>query len=116
MSLRTFVDSAGREWQAYDVVPREEERRHYDRRSEESHLDEAEERRDHDRRLTVGGRSERLGVAGWLVFENGDDRRRLTPIPEDWNRAEDSKLETYLRSARQVKTTAGRGRFGQTPK
>ena len=35
MSFRTFVDSSGVEWQAFDVVPRSEERRHYDRRGEE---------------------------------------------------------------------------------
>ena len=106
MSLRTFVDSSGREWQAYDVVPREEERRHYNRRSGEVHADDTQERRDHDRRLTVGGRSERLERADWLCFENGDDRRRLTPIPEDWNRADDSQLEAYLRSARQVRQSS----------
>ena len=35
MGLRTFVDSLGREWSAFDVVPRENERRHRDRRSAE---------------------------------------------------------------------------------
>ena len=109
MSLRTFVDSAGREWQAYDVVPREEERRHYDRRSGEVQLEQfeaLEDRRESDRRLTVGGRSERIGAAGWLCFEAGEERRRLSPIPEDWRRVDDTQLEAYMRSARQVKSAA----------
>src|ERR1043165_3061867 len=81
MSLRTFVDSSGREWQAYDVVPREEERRHYDRRSGEfqselrgePHVDDTDERREGDRRLTVGGR-ERIPAKSWLTFEGEGER------------------------------------------
>ena len=49
MALRTFVDSAGHEWQAFDVVPRENERRQYDRRSSDgaqvASLDDGDDRR-----------------------------------------------------------------------
>jgi hypothetical protein len=105
MSLRTFTDSTGREWEAYDVVPRAEERRHYDRRRLDDPKAEAEEegsdeRRDGDRRLTVGGSEHITAKAGWLCFESHDERRRLTPIPDDWTRCDEAKLETYLREAR----------------
>jgi|SRR5579884_1274277 len=106
MALRTFVDSAGVEWQAFDVVPRDQERRQYDRRSSSgAEPDDDEDRREADRRLTVGRASQRLGGpdAGWLCFDHNGDRRRLSPIPADWTRCDDVQLELYCRSARPVK-------------
>jgi hypothetical protein len=111
MALRVFVDAKGTEWQAFDVVPRENERRRYDRRtSGETRADSipATERREADRRLTIGGRT-RLhsgAGAGWLCFESGGDRRRLAPIPEDWATASDEQLEDYLHAARLVRKSA----------
>ena len=106
MSLRTFVDSAGQEWQAFDVVPRDDERRHYDRRTsaELTSDDQDDDRREADRRITVG-RASRIGgpQSGWLCFEHGGDRRRLSPIPADWNRCPDAQLEAYCRAARPVR-------------
>jgi hypothetical protein len=96
MSLRTFVDSARREWLAFDVIPRAHERRYIDRRGDEDAFP-GDDRRDGDRRLTVGGGME--GAEGWLCFECGDDRRRLWPIPQGWSRASDATLESYCRSA-----------------
>lgn len=113
MSLRKFVDSAGEEWQAFDVVPREEERRQYDRRSGELELADIE-RRDGDRRLTVGGRTSIVTPgAGWLCFERGSERRRLSPIPRDWSQCDDAQLEAYCRSARAVRPSSA---LGQTQK
>ena len=79
MAFRTFLDSAGNEWQAFDVVPRADERRRVDRRSPEERRANPEDRRDGDRRLTVGGRSPLASgvAAGWLCFERNGDRRRL---------------------------------------
>ena len=108
MSFRTFVDSTGQEWQAYDVVPRADERRHYDRRSGEVHIADTEERREQDRRLTIGGR-ERLPAKSWLAFEAGAERRRLSPIPEDWARCDDAQLEAYCRDARPVRSSVSLG-------
>ena len=109
MAFRTFLDRAGNEWQAFDVVPRTDERRHYDRRS--GHHDDQDEsveddRRDeHDRRLTVGGVG-LLGSQGWLVFERGDERRRLAPIPAGWDRCSDHELDAYRQAAQQVRIEA----------
>jgi hypothetical protein len=105
MSLRTFTDSAGQDWEAYDVVPRAEERRRYDRRSGEVKAEEVDDRRDGDRRLTVGGGEHIASKAGWLCFESPDERRRLTPIPDDWARCDEAKLETYLREARPARVS-----------
>ena len=106
MALRTFVDSVGNEWEAFDVVPRADERRHTDRRApDEERRDADADRRDADRRLTVGGCS---GLAtaladGWLCFERRGDRRRLCPIPNDWCRCSDAELSAYCQSARPVR-------------
>ena len=104
MALRTFLDSAGNEWQAFDVIPRADERRRFDRRSPDERRANPEDRRDGDRRLTVGGRSSLAsGVAdGWLCFERNGDRRRLCPIPAGWLHCSDRDLDGYCQSARPV--------------
>lgn len=104
MGFRIFLDSTGREWNAFDVVPRAEERRRLERRSVSHPADTDDDRRDQDRRVTVGGRSPLAsGInEGWLCFERGVDRRRLTPIPNDWQRCSDRELEEYCQSARPV--------------
>ena len=107
MALRTFVDSTGAEWDAFDVIPRPDERRQYDRRTPEQRRLDAEDRRENDRRLTVGGGSPLVSgvVEGWLCFEHGVDRRRLSPIPDNWSRSSDAQLEAYCRSATPVNRT-----------
>ncbi len=104
MTMRTFVDSAGREWQVFDVVPRRDERRNYDRRTARSSGPSEGERREQDRRFTVGGRSRLIGLYdAWLCFERGAERRRLSPIPEKWERFTDQELEQYREAARPVR-------------
>ncbi|HEY9229738.1 MAG TPA: hypothetical protein VIP11_24015 [Gemmatimonadaceae bacterium] len=103
MSLRTFLDSAGNEWQAFDVIPRADERRSYDRRNSDESDGEVQDRRDSDRRLTVGGAGGMTGSEGWLVFERANERRRLSPIPANWTRLSDAQLEACRRAARLVR-------------
>lgn len=114
MALRTFVDSDGREWDAFDVIPRTDERRVFSRRTAEVEAKLASERRDQDRRLTVGGNSSRTVNLrdGWLCFEGRGERRRLSPIPADWQHASDAQLDAYLRAARRVKLGIARGTLG----
>ena len=104
MALRTFVDSLGREWSAFDVVPRDTERRLRDRRSADSSESFTDRRGENDRRLTIGGQSMLASQAheGWLCFERGVDRRRLTPIPNDWEQCTDAQLESYCSQAKPV--------------
>jgi len=120
MTLRSFVDSTGVEWYAFDVVPRTQERRHYDRRSGAIQDDrrsgviqavdesDAPDRRDGDRRVTVGGQGRFSASEGWLCFEQADghspERRRLSPIPRDWRQCSDAELQAYCQSARLVRT------------
>lgn len=51
---------------------------------------------------------------GWLTFESDGERRRLTPIPHEWENAAVDRLELYCRTAQRVtRTTPIRG-IGQT--
>ncbi len=112
MALRTFADSEGHDWRAFDVVPRALERRSYDRRNMGQAALRFEERRDADRRVSVGRLSALAGVsAGWLCFEpaEGRERRRLMPIPDDWRLCSAEKLDVYRRAARVVPESASLG-------
>jgi hypothetical protein len=36
---------------------------------------------------------------GWLTFDDGTERRRLAPVPENWERLSDVRLALLLRAA-----------------
>jgi hypothetical protein len=74
MALRSFIDSAGRGWRVWNVVPQH----------------------GWDDTLTPG-----LG-GGWLCFEHGDEKRRLSPIPGGWESAGADAMERYLHEASPV--------------
>jgi hypothetical protein len=103
MGYRIFRDSAGTEWQTWDVVPRLAERRAGERRVAVSAVKpRVERRRLRERRVRVGRRpmlSSGLD-GGWLCFEAPEEKRRLTPIPADWERCPTTRLEEYCRSAK----------------
>jgi hypothetical protein len=102
MGYRIFRDSAGTEWQTWDVVPRLAERRSGERRVAVSATPRVERRRLSERRVRVGRRpmlSSGLD-SGWLCFEARVEKRRLTPIPGDWERCPTDRLEEYCRSAK----------------
>ncbi len=42
---------------------------------------------------------------GWLSFQRGPERRRLSPIPMDWEHADDGQLRTWLHRAELVEKT-----------
>ena len=108
MSLRAFVDSGGNEWRVFDVVPRAGERRGRERRTVETPAEMFSDRRDSERRLTVGDIARFSTLSeGWLCFKRGADRRRLSPIPGDWSRCTDAVLEDYCRRARPVRQLFG---------
>lgn len=44
-------------------------------------------------------------LQGWLTFDSGPQRRRLAPIPVDWERATDAQLRGYCERATIVGTT-----------
>ena len=106
MPYRMFQDSAGREWQVWDVVPRLTERRldASDRRVDITPIAFADRRRE-ERRLSEARRTVLRGTYahGWLCFDNGVDKRRLSPIPPDWTTTDVHTLEAYLRAAEGVR-------------
>lgn len=62
---RTFTDAEGKTWQVFSVHPS----------------------------TRVGRAAVRAAFAhGWLTFECGEETRRLAPIPEDWQTADDAAL------------------------
>ena len=104
MGYRIFRDSAGTEWQTWDVVPKLSERRVRDRRVRALAPPREERRRATDRRV-MSGRRPLLSAGldcGWLCFEAPVEKRRLTPIPADWLNCGTARLEEYCRAAKRA--------------
>jgi hypothetical protein len=102
MGYRVFRDSQGVRWQAWDVIPQLAERRVGDRRRPPAVPSNSERRRAVDRRVIIGRRPVlSAGLdGGWLCFEAPVGKRRLTPIPDDWQECNEMRLEEYCRRAR----------------
>ena len=109
MAHRTFTDSQGVEWEAWDVIPGRmtvggrERRFGLDRRVFDAPgMDPGENRRRRgERRTTVSDCLKR----GWLAFRAAGgrgERRRCAPIPDDWEHAPVEELERYCREANVV--------------
>jgi hypothetical protein len=118
MAHRQFIDETGAEWTVYDVVPRADDRRKHDRRQDDaSTVNDGDDRRAEDRRVTLrSSRPVRL-TRGWLCFEREEgERRRLQPIPDKWHHFPDTELVALLQEARpaprrkQLDQSAGVGR------
>jgi hypothetical protein len=77
--LREFTDRNGESWQVWDVRP-------------SLHADD--ERESTKRFATV--------PVGWLCFESRSDRRRLSPIPQDWHLLDASALDALRAKAKSV--------------
>lgn len=107
MGYRSFRDSNGVDWDAWDVVPQLAERRVEDRRQSRQAI-QFGDRRHSDRRVIESRRAVMASglAAGWLCFEGGSEKRRLSPIPDDWARCPDEQLEEYCRLARRVRRPA----------
>lgn len=45
--------------------------------------------------------------SGWLCFESGSEKRRLSPIPPGWEEAADEELESLFRDASAVPRRTG---------
>ena len=109
MNYRTFTDSAGRRWEVWLVLPTAAERRASERRVL---ADRRIEQIPHDaeRRVTLDRRRfahRRVGVAaffakGWLCFENEEEKRRLAPVPAEWDQATAKDLQEWCNSAKRV--------------
>jgi hypothetical protein len=98
MAHKQFTDSKGTEWFVFDVTPRADERRSYDRRRD-NREQAPDDRRSVDRRVAIGGQRPPRLTKGWLCFERDGERRRLQPIPDGWTGFTDAELENLLDTA-----------------
>jgi hypothetical protein len=107
MGYRVFKDSQGTEWQTWDVVPQLAERRAGERRRAQAAAAVSADRRRTERRMITGRRPVlSAGLdGGWLCFEARAEKRRLTPIPHDWQRCDDDCLERYCRQAKPARSS-----------
>jgi hypothetical protein len=93
MAHCVYRDSHGVAWQVWDVTPKSAERRKA--RFVESALRKAPERRVRSEvRMAACGASDR-----WLVFESSNEKRRLKPVPHDWQLASPIELESMCARA-----------------
>ena len=87
MTHRTFRDPLGRLWQVWEVRPSTAERRNLTKPAVPP--DPGVERRVRTQyRLVLGPELSN----GWLAFETNGDRRRLAPIPDEWEHLPVAKL------------------------
>jgi len=97
---RNFKDRDGKYWDVWIVHPSAAERRFVDRRANEVAKPGAVERRKGVDRRSGVRKSPRASVAeeyahGWLCFESRGEKRRLAPVPQLWDRADDETLEKW---------------------
>jgi hypothetical protein len=107
MAYRTFVDRDGAYWQVWDSLPNKVERRvsQRDRRHLERYPWRGTERRSGDDRRIVNQRRITLSDgygSGWLTFESLDEKRRLIPIPSDWDTVTQEELRGLCEKARRI--------------
>ena len=95
MDTRTFVDVLGATWQVWEVYPRLVERRMMRERR-------VARRGSEERRHTPVGRltMPRQILGGWLAFQSKHERRRVTPVPDDWEDLSDRELQAILSHSR----------------
>jgi hypothetical protein len=112
MGYRTFVDRDGAYWQVWDSQPTRVERRlrGSDRRNHKPFAWKGAERRAGlDRRVTEQRRitlSSGYG-GGWLTFESLDEKRRLIPIPANWEDLNQAELRALCVRARRIAKSEG---------
>ena len=97
MALREFPDSAGRIWEVWDTHPKEMNSAGTGESTFSKYMADQ----------IVRGGSQPTSVrheyqAGWLTFKLGDHRRRLAPIPAQWESADDATMRSYLDSAQEM--------------
>jgi hypothetical protein len=106
MPYRTFADEQGRSWEIWDVRPERIERRGAERRQERTTPWTGLERRVSDRRQK---REARMRLThplseGWLVFKSDEEKRRLSPIPANWESLRGQDLRALWERAEVIGT------------
>ena len=112
MTYREFTDDDNRLWEVWEVRPSVIERRQADERRR--HPREFGDRRSSELQLKLlGGLRD-----GWLTFQCGGERRRLSPIPEGWSPLSDDTLFALAMKASNVGRSGLSSKitgFGATP-
>ena len=109
MTYRRFADSAGREWEVWQVIPPAPEMRRKERRvlpdRRQAARPQSPERRIGERRAAESSPRMRMSAGferGWLCFATGPETRRLAPIPTGWTSADPKQLELWVTQATAV--------------
>jgi hypothetical protein len=94
VALRGFIGSDGQEWQVWDTrlakpAPR------VDSSDSRSGATDSE-------RVIDFGRVSKKREDGWLTFTAANERARLSPIPDDWESADETALRAYLAAADRI--------------
>ena len=102
MNYRTFDDYLGRRWEVWQTNPADSELRQLERRRGSDRrrgkrADSPERRVSNERRVSAisGFPAVPQLQGGWLCFEREGpekERKRLAPIPENWDKADDMTL------------------------
>jgi hypothetical protein len=112
MSYRTFVDRTGSYWQVWDSQPTKVERRvtAADRRQPKYRAWAGTERRAGIDRRMVSQRRITLAEGygrGWLTFESLSEKRRLIPVPSNWEELSNGELRALCDKAKPVPRAEG---------
>jgi hypothetical protein len=102
---RQFKDQQGKLWDVWQVHPAAIERRFSARRVEKDERVDAVERRSGlERRAEKFSRNPVAAefAYGWLCFETAGEKRRLAPVPEGWDTADDETIEQWCCVAKPV--------------
>ena len=100
MAYREFTDQYGIEWRAWDVQPTSVERRN-SKPNAGGQPPVKDERRRRENSGEVRLRMRPGWEGGWLSFESASEKRRLIPLPRDWDKASDDQLKAWLGDAKQ---------------
>lgn len=113
MAIREYLDASGTRWQVWRVQPTGGADLLYTgterRQNEIGAISDGGGRRKPLTRPSVTPGMER----GWLCFESDREKRRLMPIPDDWEVCPEQVLGWYCRKAepvRRARTSGARGR------
>jgi hypothetical protein len=107
MPYRTFADDAGKSWEIWDVRPERIERRGGERRQQRPTPWTGLERRvsdDRRQKREVRLRLDSPLSEGWLVFKSADEKRRLSPIPDNWESLRGPDLRALWEKAEVIGT------------
>jgi len=99
MGLREFEDATGRSWRVWDTYPSTPTG------NDDTALVKFMKRQPGDQGVQPLGVRSHL-AAGWLTFGSGDERKRIAPVPADWQTCDLPRLRELLQGAEIVKARA----------